>query len=192
MSWVWNVLLLQSFNQRGVWRIKKNPWAQRYQLWCRSLSSLGCLQTEGVAVNLPEPDGLGLSGLTRLKLNVGFQQEFSRQTAINSSFQSIKHEQKHPVCTRTELVWWHAQPTHVLSGIWFLHQNEAFFLFSLNLYHSFSPESLQPLIVTWAGCWGIRWHSQGHLSRSLEQKEPPLPLSHQVHSTGAAKSMSPL
>lgn len=62
-------------------------------------------ETEGVAVNLPEPDGLGLSGLTQLKPNVGFQQEFSWQTAINSSFQSIKHEQKHPVYTRTELIW---------------------------------------------------------------------------------------
>lgn len=30
-------------------------------------------ETEGVAVHLPEPDGLGLSGLTQLKLNVGFQ-----------------------------------------------------------------------------------------------------------------------
>lgn len=62
-------------------------------------------ENEGVAVNLPEPDGLGLSGLTQTKLNVGFQQELSWQTAINSSFQSIKHEQKHPVYTRTVLIW---------------------------------------------------------------------------------------
>lgn len=61
-------------------------------------------ETKGMAVNLPEPDRLGPSGLT-LKLNVGFQQEFSQQTVINSSFQSIKHEQKRPVYTRTELIW---------------------------------------------------------------------------------------
>lgn len=107
---MWNVLLLQSFDQRGVWRIKKNTWyLVPIVVLVFVFSGMSAVkadgETEGVAVNLLEPDGLGLSGLTQLKLNVGFQQEFSRQTAINSSFQSIKHEQKHPVYTRTELIW---------------------------------------------------------------------------------------